>query len=160
MGKNGKVKIEGAEVIAGDNQPYRDPLEHWRPDFGDAPSNNNIDKILEIPDIEDMAGVLARGNFKNDRQRIAAVRLAYKNRKFHDENHQEMLRDYIASGLGIGAVGKVMQTFIGTNLLAPDMFRASLGMPKSKNKDKGEEVHRGSDFRSEGRERELADRRT
>jgi hypothetical protein len=117
------------------------------------PSNNNIEKILEFPGIDDMAGVLARAKFKDDRQRIAAVRLAYKNRKFGDDNHQYMLRDLCASTLGSGGLGKILQVQTATNLLAPDMIRTAFGMPKTKHP---EEVHRSSDLRSENtREKDI-----
>jgi len=145
-------KVIGAKSKSTRN-PGITPIENWENDFSGMPSWNNIEKILEMPGITDMAGVLARANFKNDKQRIAAVRLAYKNRKFNDSDHQEMLRDLCASTLGTGALGKIMQVFAGTNLIAPDMFRAALGMPKSKHPD---EVHRGrsSDLRAEGTEKE------
>lgn len=125
------------------------PIEQWENDFSNLPSWNNIEKILEFPPVSDMAGVLARANFKDENQRIAAVRLAYRHRKFSDNDHQEMLRDLCASTLGAGGLGKILQTFVGTNLLAPDMLRVVLGMQKSK---RPEEVHRGrsSDLRTEG----------
>jgi len=141
------------EIMSGGNKnkgngsnrkPGITPIDFWEDAFGSQPYFNDIEKILEFPGIEDMAGVLARGNFKNEKQRIAAVRLAYKNRKFHDDNHQLMLRDYIASGIGDKAFGKMLQLQIGTNLLAPDVIREILGMKTKKHK---EEVHRGSDFR-------------
>lgn len=167
MKKNGKKEIKQAketkpliaekEPETKDEQPKDtgpSSFDRWL-DSHPTPVNSPIEKILEFPGIEDMAGVLARAKFQNERQRIAAVRLAYKNRKFHDEAHQHMLRDLCASTLSTGGLGKVIQTFVGTNLLAPDMFRAALGMPKN---NKPEEVHRGSDFRSEGREKEREQR--
>ena len=46
-------KIGGEEVIAGDNRDnghsdngYGNPYEHWKPDFKDAPSNNDINTCL------------------------------------------------------------------------------------------------------------------
>lgn len=114
-------------------------------DFSQFPSSNDIEKILEIPDIKDMAGVLARANFKNDRQRIAAVRLAYRNAKFDDDKHQDMLRNLCASTIGMGGLGKILQVFTATKMLAPDMLRATMGMPRTK---KPEEVHRSSDLRT------------
>ena len=158
---NVKRQVEGSEVILGGHNngkkkqrnPGITPIDYWEKDFEDIPFFSNIEKIIEFPPTSDMAGVLARANFKNDRQRVAAVRLAYKNRKFNDNSHQEMLRDHCASTLGMGGLGKLLQTFIGTNLLAPDMFRAALGMQRTKHR---EEVHRGSDFRTQtDREKEV-----
>ncbi len=128
------------------------PIEYWEKDFENLPYSNDIEKILEIPEVSDMAGILARGNFKNDRQRVAAVRLAYKNRKFEDKNHQLMLRDYVASGMGMSALGKLLQLQIGTRLIAPAVLREALSMRRVKG-DK-EEVKRGSDFRDRDRDRE------
>lgn len=159
MKKNGKGQRTDDIDIVGESRsrqrnPGITPIEQWERDFENISSWNNIEKILEFPPINDMAGVLARANFRNDRQRVAAARLAYKNRKYHDDNHQEMLRDTCASTIGLGALGKILQTFVGTNLLAPDMFRASLGMPKTR---KTEEVHRGgksTDLRADGVQKE------
>ena len=144
------------EVVSGgigkrggkERKPGITPIERWEGDFENTPYFNDIEKILELPGTDDMAGILARGNFKNDRQRVAAVRLAYKNRKFKDDNHQQMLRDYIASSLGTKALGKILQLQTGTNLLAPAVLREVLSMKQNKQE---EEVRRGSDFREEGR---------
>jgi len=121
------------------------PPEYWEGPFTNMPWSNDIEKILEFPKTDDMAGVLARANFKNDRQRIAAVRLAYRNAKFKDDKHQEMLRSLCASTLSMGGLGKILQTFAATKSLAPDMLRAVLGMQRTK---KPEEVHRSSDLRA------------
>src|SRR4030042_3376397 len=91
------LRVEGSEVIAGgrnnnnNRTPGITPIEQWEGVFGNLPSFNNIEKILEFPPISDMAGVLARANFKDDQQRIAAVRLAYKHRKFNVDPHTGML---------------------------------------------------------------------
>jgi hypothetical protein len=145
----------GNEVVAGghrnfQNKGNRQPgitgIDSWEklfPSFGNQ--YNNIEEILKFPDTKDMAGVMARGCFKNERQRVAAVRLAYKNRLFHDAEHQEMLRDYIASSLGEKALGKILQAQLGTNLLIPGVLREILGMKNRKE----EQVARGSDFREQ-----------
>ncbi len=122
-------------------------MEHWEKDFEDLPWWNKVEEVLKIPPITDMAGVFARTNFKNDRERVAAVRLFYRNKKFNDEAHQEMLRVELASRLGMGGLGNLHGLFAATNLIAPDMERAARGMPKAKNGE--EKVHRGSDFREE-----------
>jgi hypothetical protein len=119
-------------------------LHHWDADFHNPPSNNDIEKIIEIPPISDMAGVLARAHFKDKRQRIAVVRLAHRNRIYGDTKHQEMLRDYCASTLSDGALGKLLQAFAATKMIAADMFRSALGMPKTKDPER---VYRNTDFR-------------
>lgn len=141
---------------ASQRNPGITPPEYWEGPFSNMPFSNNIEKILEFPDTKDMAGVLARANFKNDRQRIAAVRLAYRNAKFNDQKHQEMLRNLCASTIGMGGLGKVLQVMAATNALAPDMLRVAMGMPRTK---KPEEVHRGSDLRvPSNQEREVTQR--
>lgn len=149
--KSGSEEVmSGGNRFKGRNNGHKDrkpgiaPIEFWEQDFENMPFQNEIEKILEMPDTSDMAGILARGNFKNERQRVAAVRLAYKNRKFSDENHQKMLREYIASGIGMSALGKLLQLQIGTNLIAPAVLREALGMKQLKHR---EDVQRGSDFR-------------
>lgn len=133
----------------GKKQPGITPIEFWEQGFSQQPWYNEIEKILEFPGTEDMAGVLARGNFRSDRQRIAAVRLAYKNRKFNDKDHQLMLRDAVASTMGEKALGKMLQTQIGTGMLMPTVLREILGM-KRLGKNETERIEAGpknSDFR-------------
>ena len=126
-------------------KPGITPIEYWEHPFETSPFFNDIEKILEMPGIDDMAGVLARGNFETKKQRVAAVRLAYKNRKFHDDNHQKMLREFISSGIGMSALGKLLQLQVSTNLMAPSVLRDVLGMKQRK--ASREDVRRGSDFR-------------
>ena len=143
------------EVISGGKKPSNGskerhpgitPIEFWERDFENMPFFNDIEKILEFPGINDMAGVLARGNFKSDRQRIAHVRLAHRHVIFNDDPHQYMLRNNIASQSGMSALGKLLQLQIGTNLIAPAVLREALSMKQRKEK---EYVQRGSDFREE-----------
>lgn len=131
--------------------------EYWEKDFEGLPWWSKIEKIMEFPAKDDMAGVMARSVFKSDRQRIAAVRLAYRHKKFNDNDHQEMLRMYMASTVGMRGLGRLDQLFAATNLLAPEMYRIAADMPAKK---KGEEqVVRGrADFREE-REPEEIDRK-
>lgn len=156
MGKNGKSETKEPENLTDGVYKGRETETHegWEYEERNAPSDNPIEKILEFPARTDMAGVFARANFKNDRQRIAAVRLYYRNMKFKDDDHQEMLRAHCASTIGMGALGKVLQAQVGTQLLAPDMIRAALGLPR-RHKDK-DEIYRRSDFKGEsGREKEI-----
>jgi hypothetical protein len=168
VSKNGKKSAKELESVINNSLPEdissgqieterrKSASEAWNKSTN-PPSNSGIDKILEVPPLEDTAGWLQRGNFKNDEQRIATVLLTYFDRKFKDNDHLAMARDYVCSGMSMGGFGKILQAFIGTNLLAPDMLRASLGMPKSKNP---EEVHRSSDFKNDGQQREVNDRGT
>jgi len=120
-------------------------LDFWEEGFENEPWFNDIEKILEIPDITDFAGILARGNFDNKRQLVAVVRLAYRHRKYNDTKHQHMLRDFIAALTGMKAFGKLLQLQIGTRLGMPTVLREALGMKAVK--PEKEQVYRGSDFR-------------
>lgn len=119
--------------------------EYWEKDFEDMPWYNKIEKIMELPGTKDMAGVFARSVLKNNRQRTAAVRLAYRHIKFKDNDHQEMLRMQLATTIGEGGVGRLDMLFAGTNLVAPDMYRTARGMQRPRSER--EPVYRGSDFR-------------
>lgn len=122
--------------------------EYWENDFDNMPWYNKVEKIMELPGTDNIAGVMARAVFKDDRQRKAVVRLAYRHIKFKDNNHQEKLRILLASSIGDGGVGRLDMLFAATNLIAPAMYREARGL--SKKKDNQEEVYRGgrgSDFR-------------
>ncbi len=124
-------------------------LDNYEADY-EIPYDNRIEKIYELPPIEDMPGVFLRGVFKNDNVANACLRLMYRHAKFNDVRHQQLLRAKIASTAAIGGVSRLDALFAAVNLLASDMYRAARGMPKLK---KGEEEHvvRGSDFRREER---------
>lgn len=121
--------------------------EYWEKDFENMSWFSKVEKILELPNAEDIAGVILRSVIRTERQRVAIVRLAYRHRKFHDTNHQEMLRYYLASSVGMAGLGRLDQLFAAINLLAPDMYRVAMNMPNRKNDQ--EKVLRGSDFREE-----------
>ena len=140
IGKKPKNRGNGHDPVGVANPEY------WEKDFDDLPWYNKIEKILEVPSIQDMAGVMARSVFKTDRQRIAAVRLAYRHKKFADNNHQEMLRMWLASTIGRNGLGRLDGLFAATNLIAPDMYRIAMDMPRKKGQ---EQIQRGSDFRED-----------
>lgn len=123
---------------------------NWEGDYPDGDWGNNVEKLYEVPGIEDMAGVFLRGIFKNERSLNAHLRLAYRHIKYKDTNHQELLRTKIAGSAAINGVSRLDALFAAVNLLASDMYRAARGMPKTK---KGEEdkVIRSSDFRRDER---------
>jgi len=115
----------------------------------DYPVNSNynaVKDIYELPGIEDMAGVLLRGRIKNERQLNAILRLYYRHEKFNDTKHKELLRAKVAGSAAIGGVRSLEALFAGIQIVASDMYRAVLGLPKLK---RGEEEHvvKGSDFR-------------
>jgi hypothetical protein len=120
-------------------------IDNYEDDY-ELPWSSRIEKIYELPGLEDMAGVVLRGIFKNERQLNAVLRLAYRHRKFGDTNHQELLRMKIAGTAAIGGVGRLDALFAATNLVASDMYRTARNMPKLK-KGEQEQIHRGSDFR-------------
>ncbi len=125
---------------------------NWEGDYPDGSFGNNVEKLYEVPKIEDMAGVFLRGIFKNERALNAHLRLMYRHRKLGDIEHQELLRAKIAGSAAINGVSRLDALFAAVNLLASDMYRTARGMPKAR---KGEEERivsgRGGDFRREER---------
>lgn len=153
-----KYGSDADEVIAGDpdtprgnghnpNQPSGVGItnpEYWERDFDQMSFLSKIEKILEFPGIDDMAGATLRSVIKDDRQLNAIIRLYYRHRKFHDDDHQEMLRIKLAGLASMGGVARLEALFAATNLIAPDMYRTARGLPRAKSR---EDVRRGSDFR-------------
>lgn len=127
-------------------------VKNYRSEYPIGDFDNDIEKVMEIPDVKDMAGVFIRGNFRNERQLNAAVRLYHRHKKFADTDHQELLRVKIAGMAAIGGVSRLEQLFTAVKLLASDMYRTARGMPKHNGKNGQEErVIRGSDFRDQER---------
>lgn len=124
-------------------------LDNYEPDY-EMPWADKVEKIYEIPDIKDMAGVFLRGIFKNERSLNAHLRLMYRHAKFTDTEHQELLRAKIAGSAAINGVSRLDALFAAVNMLASDMYRAARGLPKLK-KGEEERVVRNSDFRTEQR---------
>lgn len=118
---------------------------------------DKIEKIYEIPDTKDMAGVIIRGIFKNTREANAILRLSRRHKKFNQDEHQELLRQKIASTAAIGGVRSLEVLFAATNLVAEGMYRIARGMPKAP-KNQEDKVYRGSDFRTQERAPEGAER--
>lgn len=121
---------------------------NWEMDYPDGDFGNNVEKLYNVPDIDDMAGVFLRGIFKNERSLNAHLRLMYRHAKFNDTSHQELLRAKIAGSAAINGVSRLDALFAAVNLLASDMYRTARGMPRVK-KGEEERVIRGSDFRRE-----------
>ncbi|MDD5511752.1 MAG: hypothetical protein PHI12_13215 [Dehalococcoidales bacterium] len=115
---------------------------------------NRIEKILEVPDVEDMAQVIIRGNFRNERQLNAILRLSHRHEKFGQTKHQELLRQKIAGTAALGGLSRVEGLFAAIGLLASDIYRAAKGLPKVKE----DKVYRGSDFRTQERPPEGTER--
>lgn len=136
-------------IYAGGDYPERYDgdrnQEWWQRQMNQFGQQDRTKQIYEMPSIEDMAGIAARTVFKNEKQKRAFVRLAYKNAKFKDSEHQNMLRNWAAANIAENGVARLEALFAATNLLAPDMYRTAKGMPRDK--DRTENVKRGSDFR-------------
>jgi hypothetical protein len=116
---------------------------------------SKIEEIFKIPDTNDMAALIIRGNFKNDRQLNAILRLSYRHMKFNDKTHQDLLRQKIAGTAAIHGLARVEGLSAAVNMIAPDLWRAVKDMPKAKD----EKVMRGgSDFRSQDRPQDGAER--
>src|SRR4030042_2300704 len=89
-GRNGNGKNQALG-----NPQYRQydltNIDNYEEDY-EMPWADKVEKIYEIPEIKDMAGVFLRGIFKNERSLNAHLRLNYRHRKFGQTEHQELLR--------------------------------------------------------------------
>ncbi len=124
--------------------------DNYEGDYPEGGGRNNVKDLYEVPGIEDMANVFIRGNFKNERQLNAALRLYYRHKKFSDTTHQEMLRCKVAGSSAIGGASRVEALFGATCLVASDMYRVVKGLPKAKHGEQ-DRVIKGSDFRDDQR---------
>lgn len=151
MGTNGNGKHQPANIFNPAFKQYdlTNP-DNYEQDYPFGDFGNNVQKLYDVPDVTDMAGVFLRGIIKNDRQLNAMLRLSYRHRKFGDVEHQELLRAKIAGTAAINGVSRLDALFAAVNLLASDMYRTARGMPKLP-KGQEERVVRGSDFRKEER---------
>lgn len=122
-------------------------MDYWEKDFSDLPFYTIIEKLFELPD--DLAGSIIRSVIKDERQANAFIILADRFEKYHDERHMKMLRYKLATMAAMGGRARIEALFGAIRLLAPDMYRAAIGMPRSKNGlEKREEVMRGApDYR-------------
>lgn len=121
-------------------------ITNWEKDYPIGGFNNTIKDIYELPGIDDMAGVILRGRFKNERSLNAHLRLLRRHEKFGDIEHKKMLRAKIAGSAAIGGVRSLEALFGAIQVVASDMYRAVLGLPKLK-KGEEEKMIRGSDIR-------------
>lgn len=120
----------------------------WNRQYDGLNSQDRFKQVLTIPESNDMGGVLARSVIRNERQLKAVISLLARHVKFGDRVNQEKLRCFLAGTIGGGGRGRLDGIFATTNLLASDMLRAVMGMPKLK-KGEEERITRGSDFRSQ-----------
>jgi hypothetical protein len=156
MSKSSKISSElsGEEVLAGNPKEEgngRETPNPWDSDFSNV-NFSDIDRILNIPGIDDMAGVFARANFKNDDDRIAYLMTDYNLKKLGLDSRREFLRVCIASTLGNKAFGKTLQLQAKTALIAPALMREQLSLSKLKEK---EDKIQKSDFRDENKKSDM-----
>jgi hypothetical protein len=140
------------------SMPPNNPFSQGEPgaDYNlEASFASKIEKIMEVPDTKDMAAVFIRGNFKNERQLNAMLRLSYRHIKFKQPNHQELLRQKIAGTAAIKGLARVEGLSAAVNMIAPDLWRAVKDMPKVKDE---KVIRGGSDFRNTERPPEGTER--
>lgn len=131
--------------------PNQSELNPWDADYKNL-NFSDIDRILNFPGVEDMAGVLARANFKSDEDRIACLLTYYNLKTITDEQGNTMKDELefflccVASTLGNKGFGKTLQLQSKVNVVAPDLTREQLGLSKNR-KGSTEQQVKGSDFR-------------
>lgn len=152
MSRNGNGKPSGVVGNPAFRKYDLTNIDNYEPDY-EMPWADRIEKIYEVPAIDNMAGVFIRGIFGNERKLNAHLRLMYRHKKFGDNDHQEMLRCKIAGSAGVGGVGRLDALFAAIGMLAPEMYRTArnLPLPKRGKREEQEQVVRGSDFRQDGR---------
>lgn len=154
MKNNGHKK--GPDVLVGDNsQPenggqFGDPYEHWRQDWKDAPSNNNITQIYHVPGIDDMAGILVRGNYNNAEQADALALLAAFAEEENDDFTKKLCRLTTAASVGVKGGGRLEALFGGIGIVASRMWEVTKGFKSGGRKRDDDQIYRRSDFRQEG----------
>ena len=121
------------------------------PDMTDIESASRIKELSTIPPYTDMPAVMAVSVFKNDRQRLAAVKLHKRHIKFNDIGNEKALRAWCASTVGEGGLGRFERVMAAVGLWADSSYRIARGMPRS-GKDDGK-VIRGSDFTPEDKDK-------
>ncbi len=143
----------GEEIITGvgkDKSNGAKPSSPWDKDFGGI-TDSDIDRILKVPAVDDMAGILVRGNFKSDDERIRYLRVIKRCQKFDMEEQLEFIRSCVSSKLGMMAFGKTLQLQAKVQLIAPAVIREQLSMRKLK---KSEENIKSSDYKKEADSKE------
>lgn len=133
-------------------EPKTNPKHIWEKDHEPFVQQNNMDKVLEFPNIEkddellkaDVGGYLARCNFKDDDECAAFVEFAYLCIEHKDYYHLRMTLARAQSKIGIKALGLTSRKEMGTMLLTPSLTRDQLGIKAPKNSK--DEIYRGSDI--------------
>ncbi len=149
-------KTFGEEILVGDskkknhNSDGKNPPMPYDKDYTGV-NLSDIDRILNFPSIDDMAGCVARSYFKTDDERIAYLRVIQRLKKFGLTSRLEFIRNCLASKLGMMAFGKTLQLQSKIELIAPAVIREQLAMKRIKSR---EETVRGSDFRQETESKE------
>lgn len=149
MGKNGKKEIElafGQRAEEYDKNP-----REIEPAFSDIETASRIREIMTIPAVDDMPSVMARAVFKNDRQRLAVVKLHKRHIKFHDFDNEAALRAWCASTIALNGLGRFEQTQVGIGVWADNSYRVARGFSQNKDESK---IYKSSDFKSEDKEKE------
>lgn len=142
-GKKGNALLDSVENVKRYDLSQQ---ENWERDYPAGNFNNTIKDIYDLPGIDDMPAVLLRGRIKNERQLNAILRLMYRHGKFNDTRHKELLRAKIAGSAAIGGVRSLEALFGAIQIVASDMYRAVLGLPKLKRGEE-EKIVKGGDFR-------------
>lgn len=142
------------EILVGDskkkNNNNQEPPDFWSDDFG-AVNESDIERIIKIPPVDDMAAVLAGSNLASNEDRISLLKVIKRLQKFDLQSRLEWIRICIGSTIGMMAFGKTLQLQSKIELIAPAVIREQLNMRNSKRK---EESIRGSDFREEVKSKE------
>lgn len=144
---------EDPDVLVGNldqGTQFGDAKEHWN-EWKDAPSSNNITQIYHMPDIDDMAGILVRGNYLNQEQADALALLAAFAEEEDDDFTKKICRLTTSATIGVKGGGRLEALFGGIGIVASRMWEITKGFKSSgSKKNSDDQVYRRSDFRQEG----------
>jgi hypothetical protein len=96
----------------------------------DIETASKIRELQNIPPVKDMPAVMSRAVFKNDRQRLAAVKLHKRHIKFNDNKNEAALRAWCASTIGLGGLGRFESVMAAVGLWETNSYRIARGLPK------------------------------
>lgn len=153
MGSNGHKT--DPDVLVPDNLPnngqqYGKPFDPFAADWKKTVSNNNITQIYHIPDVEDGAGILVRGNFINAEQADALALLYAYAEDEGDEFTKKLCRMITSASVGVRGGGRLEALFGGIGIVASRMWEVTKGLNVHHKKHEDEQIYKRSDFRQDG----------
>ena len=116
----------------------------WEGAFPSGDNYADADKILEMPGIDDPAGIFQRAVFQDKEQRAAMIQLWNLAEKHGIIRAKQAIRNECSASRGMFGFGTTIHLQAHNGMMAPGVIRQQLQMKKLKGED---DIERGSDFR-------------